>query len=928
MAGFKHVFLFVFLSCLIYRASSISIEANSPRANGLHAGNGISTTPRFSWRLASTSRNDSQTAYQIQVANSASALSSPDMWDSGKVSSSSTSASYSRVTLVSRDIGWWRVRVWDANDTTSSWSSVTTFELGLLNSSDWNATWIANTNYVRGINSLPIFAKVFNVTCSVTKARLYLLGLGQHAAMINGVAVSDAVLEPGYSTVASTLFYSSYNISGLISKGTNVLGVELGKGEYDPEPGLWGRYMKYTKAAQQLMLISQLEYTCSTGEIVHIGSDGSWLTTVDGPRIESSWYGGEEYDARKIFANYSMESGNRAGWVTANTTTGPLGKLVGTSSPPLKVVQTMTAADLTQVGTQWVFDFGVNFAGWYTFTMDGTGLAGTRIVFYPGEKLTSAGLADQSTTGSPIFDAYTIAGNSFESYRPKFMYHGFRYLHVNVTWTPLATNMTGQVIRSNTDGVGSTSTSNSLFNSIHKIIDRAIQSNLYSVLTDCPYREKLGWLEESHLVLDPVARGYDLQAYGYAFVQNMGDTQTSTGLVPDISPEFVVFSGGFRDDPNWGNTMILMPYIHYRYYGDIDLLSKYYTNMTAYLSYLTTSKASNYLLSYGLGDWVTTDSSTPVGVTATFGYQQAAAGLAVIAAGLGKTSDAATYETLNTNIKNAFHTKYFNTTSNATYSSGSQACNAIALDMGAVPAEYEAAVLQTLVDSLVRNGYHMTVGEIALPSLFRVLRAYNRNDIIYNMMSLTTSVSYGYQVTHGATSLWEQWSGSGSSGSSLNHFMLGYGDNWLLELSGLAQSNNSIGWQTIDYNPIVVGDLTSASSSYRTPRGTASASWSLSGTALNYVITVPVGATGLVYLNQSTITESSKSITVGSNGILGSSTSANITTIMVDGFKANWEQQLRTTEKAKAMFEAQGVDFEEFWARIGGMQGMPGMDEM
>ena len=352
MAVFRNIFPLIFLFCLIHRVLSISIEANSPRANGLRAGNGISTTtPRLSWRLASSTRNDSQTAYQIQVATSSSALSSPDMWDSGKVSTSNNSASYAGVTLVSRDIGWWRVRVWDAHDKASSWSGITTFEIGLLSSSDWNATWIANTNYVTGVNSLPIFAKVFNVTCSVSKARLYLLGLGQHAAMINGRAVSDTVLEPGYSDVNSTLFYSSYDVGSLVSKGTNVLGIELGKGEYDPEPGLWGRYMKYTKAPQQLMLISQLEYTCSTGATVIIGSDDTWVTTVNGPRIESSWYGGEEYDARMVFDNYSVASGNRTGWVTANITSGPSGKLVGVSSPPLKVVETVAATSVTQVSS-------------------------------------------------------------------------------------------------------------------------------------------------------------------------------------------------------------------------------------------------------------------------------------------------------------------------------------------------------------------------------------------------------------------------------------------------------------------------------------------------------------------------------------------------------------------------------------------------
>jgi hypothetical protein len=36
------------------------------------------------------------------------------------------------------------------------------------------------------------------------------------------------------------------------------------------------------------------------------------------------------------------------------------------------------------------------------------------------------------------------------------------------------------------DSVGSVQTSDTMLNSIHKIIDRAIQSNLYSVMMDCP----------------------------------------------------------------------------------------------------------------------------------------------------------------------------------------------------------------------------------------------------------------------------------------------------------------------------------------------------------------------------------------------------------------------------------------------------------
>ena len=68
--------------------------------------------------------------------------------------------------------------------------------------------------------------------------------------------------------------------------------------------------------------------------------------------------------------------------------------------------------------------------------------------------------------------------------------------------------------------------------------------------------------------------------------KDMVDSQISTGLVADISPEFTIFSGGFRDDPNWGSAIVLMPLQHYLMYGDIALLADTYNAMQAYVSYL------------------------------------------------------------------------------------------------------------------------------------------------------------------------------------------------------------------------------------------------------------------------------------------------------------------------------------------------------
>jgi alpha-L-rhamnosidase len=287
---------------------------------------------------------------------------------------------------------------------------------------------------------------------------------------------------------------------------------------------------------------------------------------------------------------------------------------------------------------------------------------GTRVVAYPSERLTSGGLADQSTTGSPIFDGFTSNG-TVATFSPKFMYHGFRYLQVNLTSTPSTSSASGLSIRSSVDTVGSLSSSHTLFNNIHTIIDRSIQSNMYSSMTDCPHREKLGWLEESHLVIDPVIFTYDMEATLRKIAKDMVDSQISTGLVADISPEFTVFSGGFRDDPNWGNAVVLLPLQHYQAYGDLSVLADTYSAMQAYVAYLENKAGSTYLLNYGLGDWETLDSTTSAGITATYGFSQAVQGMISTAGYLGKANDVAKYTVLAGNIINAFNAAYFNPTS-------------------------------------------------------------------------------------------------------------------------------------------------------------------------------------------------------------------------------------------------------------------------
>jgi alpha-L-rhamnosidase len=690
---------------------------------------------------------------------------------------------------------------------------------------------------------LPLFARPFAVAGRVDRARLYITGLGVYSATLNGRSTSDAVLEPGNTTYPKHLVYSTLDVTDLLRRGDNTLGVSVGTGIYDTLT-YSTRYAKFNARIGPPKLLAQLEITYSDGRRQVVATDSDWRTTA-GPTTFSNWYGGEDYDARRVPSGWDGPGASLAGWSAVSASTAPAATTVLTarSGPAVEAVERFTTQKLTQPAPGvWVFDLGTNIAGWPHLTVRGP--AGTKITMRPAELLKSDGTIDYASTGNPIYDCYTLSGRGAETWHPTFIYHGFRYIQLEgLPSAPTKDTISATVLRAANGSAGSFECSNQLINDIHRIIDRATQSNMFSVLTDCPTREKLGWMEEDHLVFDTVTRNYDIAAYGHDVVQAMADAQLDNGLVPDIAPEYTVFSGGFRDDPNWGSAMVLVPWSLYRAYGDSELLSTFYPNMQRYVDYLS-GLATGNLLDYGLGDWATINATTPTGVTATFGYFRAVDALAQVAAVLGATADATKYGQLRESIGQAFHAKYFDA-ANHTYATGSQCSDALALDMGVVPAAEQAAVLDHLVANLTANGYHLNIGEIGLPSLFDVLSAAGRSDVLYEIATQTTAPSYGAMLARGATSLTEFWDGSGSQ----NHFMLGAIDKWFTAgLAGIGQADDSAGFADLLIAPAIVGDLTEVAASYRTPFGTVRSEWRRSGRSVRLDVSVPIGSTATVRL--------------------------------------------------------------------------------
>jgi hypothetical protein len=730
----------------------------------------------------------------------------------------------------------------------SSWPAA--LVLGAFGISPWGTGVTVQT-------ALPIFRRQFTVGPGLQRAVIYICGLGQYELSANGTKVGNALLAPGWTKYDKTCLYDTLDLTPYLTNGNNAVGVMLGNGMYNVLAS--SRYTKFTGSFGPPKVIAQIHlfYTNGTSQI--IASDASWLTTP-GPITFSSVYGGEDHDARLLPAGWNQAGFNASTWLPAVVTNGPGGTLRGEShaAPPIIATQTLSPIQTNNISSSTiVYDLGQNAALIPTLTAHGQ--AGATIQITPAELTNSDGTVNRgSVGGGSAYWQYTLAGNGSETWTPRFFYHGCRYLQVVLTAAPgssslpVVDSLSGVVIQSATPVVGDFSCSNDLFNRIRTLIRWAQRNNLISVLTDCPHRERLGWLEQYNLHGPSLRYEFDVGQLFAKTMQDMADSQTTSGLQPSIAPEYPVFSGGFRDSPEWGSSVIIVPWQHYLFTGDDTLLQNYYAAMTNYFGYLKNQAVNNFLnYPNGLGDWYDIgpnapgySQDTPVSLTADAYYFQDAQILAQVAALLGKTAEASQFNLLATNIAAAFNSTYYSA-ANGYYATGSQTAQAMPLALGMVASNQQASVTAALVANVYSQG--LTAGDIGHRYLLRALADMGRSDVVFDLHSGTNNPGYGYILNQGATALTEAW--DADPGSSQDHFMLGHITEWFYhDLAGIQLDPSVPGFQHVIIKPAFVGGITWVNASYNSVRGMIASSWTCTNNQATLNVTIPVGATGSVYL--------------------------------------------------------------------------------
>jgi len=715
-------------------------------------------------------------------------------------------------------------------------------------------------------NDTLLLRREFRVRPGLRRALAQVCGLGQYELTLNGVRASAGLLAPGWTDYEKTCLYDTLDVTALLHPGANAAGLALAGGMYNVQEG---RFVKFVTPFRPLTALGQLRLEYADGTVETVVTDDRWRV-APGPVTFANMYGGEDYDARLEPRGWDSPGFDDRQWRRAVVFGGPGGTLRGHShaAPPIRPYEIFKPVKVTDLRPGvTVCDLGQNAAVMLRLKLHGPAGAVVRII--PAELLAGDGSVDRGSCSGrgPAWWQYTLAGRGEENWFPQIFYHGCRYLQVECTAPagqelPVVESLEGVVVQAAAPAAGEFACSNELFNRIHTLVRWAQRSNMMSVMTDCPHRERLGWLEQNHLNGPALRYEFDLARLMAKTVNDMVDSQLDSGLVPDIAPEYIKFAEGFRDSPEWGSACVLIPWQQYEWTGDVELLRRSYARMRRYVAYLG-GKATGHILSHGLGDWYDLGPNppgyaqlTPIALTATAFYYYDAWILARVAALLGRRGEAGEYRELAGQIRAAFNQTFFDPAAGC-YAKGSQCANAIPLVMNLVEPARRAGVLAAIVKDVRDRGNALTAGDVGYRYLLRALADGGRSEVVFDLNNQSDKPGYGYQLKHGATSLTEAW--DASPRASQNHFMLGQINEWFYhDLAGIQGDPTGPGFKKIIIKPAVVGDLTWVKASYDSVRGRIVSAWQRAGAQFTLQVSIPANTTATIYVptrNANTVRE-------------------------------------------------------------------------
>lgn len=863
-----------------------------------------SQSPRLSWKIASDLKSLLQTAYQIKVASSSEKLAAgeADLWDSGKVESNTSHlVPYAGAALDSRQVAFWQVTVWVANDQNAT-SEIASWEMGLLNSSDWAANWInaaelrpsedplalewceevvyqpvSDGGYererkldeaamakrperiqtVKSAEPACWLKRSFSISKPVTRARLYSASLGYSELQLDGEKISDRVLDPSQTDYEVRALYTIDALDTQLTEGEHELRIHLAEGWYGQSQGFFDPLFRYGKP----LALAQLEIEYADGTRETIVTDTHWQAATS-QLLKANLYTGEVCDGRI--------GEDELAW---GSVSGPDGeqplpqRLEAQLLPPTRKVDRVDAVSIieTEPGT-YLVDMGINYAGWVSLSLEAP--RGTAVDLRYTEILTPDNKLDWDTIGRRAVgayqhDRYIASGEGPESYEPRFTYHGFQYIEIKgLPNKPKLSDIVGWQVRTDFPRTGEFSCSDEFLNKLHECILWTYEANFVGLPADCPHREKCGWLD-AYNTGEMVYHNWDIGSSLGKYIEDIrSSSDLLNGLPGNIAPGR---RNGMFEAFDWGISTILLPWYKFHYTGDLQAAAEHWEHMVRYLDFAH-EKYPCGIPTGSLGDWCDQPATIELSFTRVDGspfnshpattsamhYFFAVKGMAKLARLLNKGEKlATTFEERAESIRQSINSTYFHARA---MTFNSQTENALALIYGVVDPENCQAVADRLAEEVVHgNRGHFNVGAHGAGFLYHALSNYGHADIAWEMFQKEEYPSYKYMFSQGATSIWENMSRwdpvKKTTSKSLSHPFQSSFHHWFYNAIGGVQTDPSEpGFKKLIFMPQTVGLHSSGAASIATPYGKASSSWKLEGEIFTWKIEIPVNTTAIVVI--------------------------------------------------------------------------------
>ena len=846
---------------------------------------------RLGWVLEGTGTARAQHAYQVLVAPDETRLSAGEdlSWDSGRAESScSADIAYAGLPLAPGGRYTWKVRVWDENGSVSGWSEPAAFEVELDRTNGWHASWIGQGRtgeratppdwpgpvdaVARTLTPAPYLRRAFTVDKPVASARLYVTALGLYEIRLNGRRVGDGFLTPGWTDYTRRILYQTYDVTGLLADGENVLAAILAHGWYAGFVGFDAkRAGAHYGAAPELL--AQLLITHPDRSREWIVTDEQWTSSTGAIRHADLLMGERHdlalephgWDLPGFEALHSGASG-AGGWRPVQCRERDGTPLAADPGPPTRVTEEIAPRSIaTYDGGRHIADFGQNLTGWLRISTHGP--AGTRIRIRHGEALAADGsLYTENLRTARQADEFTTGGGA-EVLEPRFTLHGFRYAEISGFPGDIGlANVTARVVHSDIPAAGTFESSQPWLDQLFQNIDWGQRGNFISVPTDCPQRdERLGWLGDAQVFARTACYNRDVAAFFAKWLDDVADAQLDSGAFADLAPRLDLRNVRGAGAPGWGDAGVIVPWTVWKMYGDTGILHRHFGAMTAWMDFLERTNP-DYLRTRELGnsynDWLAPgDDDTPPELLATAYWAYDAALMAEIAETTGRADDAAGYRALWSKVRSAFADAFV--AADGQVASGTQTAYVLALHMNLVPDELWAAAADRLVAAIRTAGWHLATGYGGVGRLLPVLSSTGHTEVAYRLLEQESIPSWRYMVEAGATTIWERWDGwSAERGfqspwmNSLNHYAFGSVGEWLYRfLLGIDQAPGTAGFGQLLLRPHPGGSLSWARGTYRSVRGPVSTGWKRSGDRFAYWVELPPNVSATVRVPSSRAAE-------------------------------------------------------------------------